>query len=280
MIIDDLIQQVTNQGFIDQAFRNSLAQSGDIGKAIVSIAEARGIGGFVFNCPQEENVEMKSDITDYYLDNNQPANDFIVKKPITIRLTGYQGDYLYKASVLNAIREKLTNSLPVLNEILPKIEIGVNVLQTYGSVISLGINKIKDFVTSGGNFKVFNGADLFLDFTNAWKLNNNQTQAFLYLENLWQNNVMMTVETTWKRYDNMAITDLSIKRDSSLDITDISVTLKQVNILNSSSKSVYGEVVTGKLKEIKEKAGKVAEMSANIIDKGLDAGKEAILTLV
>ena len=105
------------------------------------------------------------------------------------------------------------------------------------------------------------GVDLFQLFQNLIKLKSAQTRAFLFLEALWKSSAEFSVETTWKRYDNMVITSLQPVRDNNADITDFTVTFKQIRKTASLSKRI-------------DVAGRVNEQMAKQDDKGVDKGKQ------
>lgn len=105
-----------------------------------------------------------------------------------------------------------------------------------------------------------NSTDLFQAFQDLYKLKSAQTRAFLFFEALWKSQRYFTVETSWKRYDNMAITNVTPVRDNNADITDFKVTLKQLHFTQSKS-------IT-----IDNKAGRTREQLAKEADKGTDKG--------
>ena len=71
-----------------------------------------------------------------------------------------------------------------------------------------------------------------------------------------------SVETTWERFDNMMIANLKILREENLDITDFSVSFKQINFTQSLSRS------------LNNKAGRTREQLSQTAKKGVDKGKK------
>jgi hypothetical protein len=84
------------QGFLDGS--NS---------AVLRPKSAEGIGGFVFDIPDNESVQLQSDITDHYTESNSFLNDHIVRKPIILTLSGFVGELVYRspAGVEGAVQE-------------------------------------------------------------------------------------------------------------------------------------------------------------------------------
>lgn len=238
----------------------------DASNAILSVKEATGIAGFVFQCPQEENIELVSDITDYYIENNTAVNDHIARKPVILTLHGLQGEYFYSNSLANRIKEHVASKLDFVQELLPRIQLAKNYINKYGRVVVKGINKE---YWSSAKFKgevakdylIQNGVDLFKEFQDTWKLGKSQTQAYLYFENLWRNQVVFSVDTSWKRFDNMCIQNIRIKRDNNADITDFIITCKMLHF-------VYSETVTPS----QIAAGRTNNQKANVTNGGKTGG--------
>ena len=105
------------------------------------------------------------------------------------------------------------------------------------------------------------GEDLFALFQSLYKIKSAQTRAFLFFEGLWKRRIAFSVETTWKRYDNMIIEKVTPSRDNNADITEFSITVKQVN---------YAETQTIKAEET---SNRVEQQISNVVNKGLEQGE-------
>ena len=77
------------------------------------------------------------------------------------------------------------------------------------------------------------------------KVEDAQTDAFLYLEQLWNLSLPITVKTSWKTYENMYITSLKPQRDENADITEFTVTLKQVSKISSIVVNTKDKITAG-----------------------------------
>lgn len=245
----------------------------DIGTAIVSVLSNTGIAGFKFHCPQSEQVKMQSDVTDNYIDTNRPVQDHVALRPITISLTGLQGEYFYSVNQIENILAKITPVLPLVKQFLPK-------LSTITEQIKFGKKNIGEDLLGAAAFtafydkelsfndkfrtswQTFNGEDLFKDFQDIFKLKSAQTRTFLFFQAMWQSRARFTVETTWRRYDNMVITDVIPMRDNNADITEFTVNFKQIN---------YAMTLTT---DVNSAVGRTKQQLSKIISKGLDKGKE------
>lgn len=233
-------------------FKNSI----NIGEAIVSVLSNTGIAGFKFHVPQTEQVNMESDITDHYIDTGSAVQDHITHKPITITVRGYQGDYYYTVHPIESALAAVVPTLALIKQFLPKLTAAAQKIKGASSENVLSKSFLKKSDVN------FNAIDLFQLFQNVYKLKSAQTRAFMFFESLWKSEALFTVETTWKRYDNMVIQKIVPLRDNNADITDFSVTFKQISI------------TTSKVEKVKNAAGRLKEQKAEVTQKGVDKGKE------
>ena len=104
--------------------------------------------------------------------------------------------------------------------------------------------------------------DLFALFQSLYKLKSAQTRAFLFFEAMRKARATFSVETTWKRYDNMAIQSLSAKRDNNADITEFSITFKQL------------EFTETKVESLEEYKNRMEQQKSKVINKGAEKGEE------
>lgn len=244
----------------------------DVGTAIVSVLSNFGIAGFKFHCPQTEQIKMQSDVTDNYIDTNRPVQDHVALKPVTISLTGLQGEYFYSANQIEDMLAKVTPVLPLVKQFLPKlttiteqIKFGKkNINQNLqGAAYATSFDKDLTFNDKFRTaWNTFNGEDLFKEFQDIFKLKSAQTRAFLFFQAMWQSRARFSIETTWRRYDNMVITDVIPMRDNNADITEFTVNFKQIN---------YAMTLTT---DVNSAVGRTKQQLSKIISKGLDKGKE------
>lgn len=257
-----------------------LKDSVDVGSAIVSVLSSTGIAGYKFHIPQTEIVKMESEVTDHYTDSNAVLQDHIARRPVTITLTGLQGEYFYSVNEIEDAIAQIVPTLVLVTQFLPKLSNATmqakmkyqnnidnikNVqIATQAEKDFFGTQDFSKYVSLKDKLKValLNGVDLFKLFQDIFKLKSAQTRAFLFLEAMWKMNQPFTVETTWKRYDNMIITSLQPVRDNNADITEFSVTFKQINFAQSHYESLDNA------------AGRTRQQLFKKVSKGLDKGQE------
>ena len=186
---------------------------------------AEGISGFLFDIPDGENINLNSEITDHFTENNSFINDHIVRKPITITLNGFIGELVAKPpeGVFGDAQE-IANRLTVIDGYIGEYTAGgaqivQRAVQTVQSVVS-GINQLAD--------KAQNLIDLF-DGETAEETK--QQKAYRDLYALWKSATFVTVQTPWEYFGNMVIQNIAFRQNAdSKSITDISVTLKELRI--------------------------------------------------
>lgn len=204
--------------------------------AVVSILESNGIAGFKFHIPETEQIKLESEITDHYTDLNTPFQDHIALKPMTITVSGLQGEYFYDLHPIENVVSTVSTSINLVKEYLPKLSTVVKGIKTT-KVKNEQVNKtfLNNIIRDKNNL---NAVELWALFQQLFKLKSAQTRAFLYFEALWKMRSRFTVETTWKRYDNMVIQSMTATRDKNADITEFNITFKQMNFTETESVSI------------------------------------------
>ena len=101
--------------------KNIFKENVDIGSAVVSVLGSTGIAGFKFHIPQTEMVKMESEVTDHYVDDNSVVQDHIIHKPVTITLTGLQGEYFYSVNEIEDTIALIKPTLVLVSQFVPKL---------------------------------------------------------------------------------------------------------------------------------------------------------------
>lgn len=264
--------------------QNFLKQTIDGENAIVSIFDNTGIAGFQFNVPQMEQVKLSNEITDYYSDNNTVFQDHIAYKPVIVTLSGLQGEYFYSVHRIKDTISAVTTTLKLVKEMKPELgNVQAQLREKWDSYLTQrDIAEVKntlnantmDYLTGNtglslkdkagilyNQFRTYNGVDLFKLFQDLYKFKSAQTRAYLFFETLRKADKPFTVETRWKRFENMYIQDVTATADDSADITDIQVTFKQMYFTNSMAIEVNA-------------AGRTQQEYWKETNKGLDKGQK------
>lgn len=218
------IAQSDNSGTSDAA-----SYLDDRANAIIRTGSVEGIAGFLFDIPNQDSINVDWDITDHFTENNSFLNDHKVKKPIIITLTGFVGELVFRApqgfeGFIQSISNRLETVEAYLGDSTPgAVQEAQRVVQQAQSTIS-AINQTLD--------KAQNVISFFGDGPEKTA----QEEAYAGLVSLGSQTIL-SVETPWATFDDMTIQSLSFTQDGTTNqITDISVTLKQIRI--SKTKTV------------------------------------------
>lgn len=262
--IDDYVNNRLNQQYGElnktQLATQVLKENVNIGEAIINIVGATGIAGFKFNVPEREQIKLQSEITDHYTDINNPVQDHIAHKPIMITLTGLVGEYFYSVNEIEDLIAKITPTLSLVKQFIPKLPASTKqfLAKKYSNITKKEVPEI----LKSTDDKDLNAFDLFSLFQNIYKLSSRQTRAYLFFEALWKSKARFSVETTWKRFDNMVVESITPDRDNNADITSFTIVLKQLSFTQTKVNSV--ENVVGRMKEMLSKTQ----------NKGIDKGQK------
>lgn len=241
-----------------------------VNEAIVNFFGATGIAGFRFHLPQREQIKLESEATDHYIENNTPVQDHIARRPVTLTLNGLHGEYFYSVNQVQDMVSKVVPTLALVKQFLPKLSDATKQIKAkyneslksadfYNASLDKETSKFQKF---GTGLTTLNSVDLFKIFQDVYKLKSAQTRAYFFFEALWQSEALLSVETTWKRFDNMIVTNIQALRDENADITDFSVSFKQLDV----TQSLY--------RDYKNAAGRTREELAKTVRKGVDKGQE------
>ena len=193
--------------------------------AVLRPKSAQGIGGFVFDIPDTESLQLQSDITDHFTESNSFLNDHIVRKPIILTLTGFVGELVFRApaGILGAVQE-LDNRLETVEAYAGDLTPGevqtaqriIGQTQSAISAINQTLDKVENVVG------LFDGEEAGLTL---------QQKAYNALFSLWKEYSVVTVQTPWRFFRSMAIQSVSFTQNAeSEEMSDISVTLKEMRI--------------------------------------------------
>lgn len=230
-----------------------------VSQSFVSFTGATGIAGFKFDISNDEEVNLSSDITDHYTENNVPVQDNIVNNPIKVTLRGLVGEYKYNKPHNESMFDKITNGLQNATKKLITISAYLPSLSDFTMQSIDNYNSNKSYFDKVLDISV----DAFKLYRNVNVPSNKQTSAFLYFEALWASKQTFTIQTPFRFYTNMAVETLkAVQHGDTDDNTDFEITFKQIRKVTSDS--VMSDLLQGRLKE----------QSSGYINKGIAYTKE------
>ena len=195
-------------------------------KYVVSPLNAFGLGGFVFDVEGDTEVQINSEITDNYVEDNSARQDNIAVRPIEIRLKRYVGELTFEENpnkFLNVLN-KVVQTLTIVDGVLPTVTEMTK--QIKESIISGEIPSLESLTNISGN--------LWELVQNLNPANTKQAKAYLYLKALQTRRILVGVQTPFEFLPNMAIkTLIMIQKEESKFISDIEITLKQIRMAST-----------------------------------------------
>lgn len=214
-----------------------------------------GIAGFVFDIPVEDSVEVQSDITDHYVEDNTAIQDQIALRPETITVRGLVGELVQAAAQVDDVQKAL-DALPINEDLAPEYnEEQMEAFQEAESIEGQKVEALIDDKSLDGYFKA-----------RTPQTGDRQSRVFLYFYNLWKGRQLFTVDTPWGTFTDMAILGLRASQDStSKYVSDFTVTFKKIRFAEEIT------ISSGQL------AGRCAQQSAEQTNNGV-AGKEPVTT--
>ncbi len=192
--------------------------------------------GLYFDIINEHSVSIQNQITDNYIENNTAIQDHIAQNPTVISLRGLSGEVVYTPPVtaLNWMYSKantaiqktfnsgnmmantniLTDKLTAIPALLPPVD---NVTQMAKNVVQYVEASVDRYVK------------IVKNFTSDLDRQTRLEQIYNDLIALRAANVLMYVETPYAVFQDMAIQSITLHQGDQNYITDIELTLKQIN---------------------------------------------------
>jgi len=193
------------------------------GKTLLTDSEGKKLSIFVFDIPETENIELSSEISDHYTENNSFISDHEIRKPIQINLSGLIGELTFKEKDgLESVLQDMDNRLETVDAYLGDFTPGaIQDIQRTVNYAETGIAAANSFIDRGQNVIGFFDGESVEETAQQKAFNN------LYL--LWKTSVLLDVQTPWKLFKNMRIINIGISQNQDTEeITDINITLKEL----------------------------------------------------
>lgn len=165
-----------------------------------------GIGGFNLDVRFDSTTNFTMVAPDNYVEDGSVINDHIVNDPITITINGEVADIhikpVFDDFVLETLREKV--QFKVINTVLTKQQ-------------QQRIQSVVDKVSSAVKLAK-KGLDIYDRFINRNEIKSSvrtaQDDFFDYIESIYINKKLITIEMPFRNYENMLITSLTITKNN------------------------------------------------------------------
>lgn len=229
------------------------------GKFVVRPSQLFGLSGLVFDIDGKQENKLQADITDHYVEDNSAIQDHIARKPIEITLNSYIGELVKKDN--NSIKNTIQKTIQKLS-----------VLSSFAPVLQSAASKVKG-LASGESLSfdstVSTASDLWSLTKNLNPSASSQQKAYLFFKSLYEQNVLLSLQTPWEYLTNMAIKQIiATQEEGTNQISSFSITLKKINTASTQTKSFDKNKHQGRGKQQKQ----------SITSKGIAKGVESLLS--
>lgn len=188
----------------------------------------------IFHFEDNNNVNLKSDITDHYVEDNSSVVDQIAVKPEMVTVKGFIGELNnVKPAVVQALQD-VANNLVLVNSYAPAMS--VTALQriaqadfAYQSAKSIANSAVSAWssITQGSGSQVAAGSGVFT--VGSSRIQNLQQKMFQQFYGYWRNRTLFNVQTPWAVFTNMAIDEVVANQDGDTRvISSFDVTFKKI----------------------------------------------------
>ena len=192
-----------------------------------------GIGGFLFDIPGDEEVRLRSNVTNYFLENNTTVQDNIALEPPTITLRGMIAE-LSLGIPLNPPVTPAQEALPILPAMTPP----QTPQQDQNSFLAAYQKGLAQSSAQGQAAASGTSQSLYEYFGVPAGVTK-QTAAFLYFRELWAGQQLVSVETPWGIWQQCAILEVRVVQDARTKYeSDFTVTFQEMRFAGDATVTV------------------------------------------
>lgn len=196
--------------------------------------------GHWFSIVEEDSLNLQSQITDNYIENNTAVQDHIALSPVVITLRGYVGEVEFKPPTVftNYLTDKINNytsntlgitvsdKLGALSALLPPVD----------NVNQMARNAVQYVESSFNRYKRIYNQLMSLSKKGQKQVTESvQQYVAKNLKEMWENRTLVEVVTPYGLYKNMAIQSITLTQGNTTTQSELSVSLKQLNFAETQT---------------------------------------------
>lgn len=190
---------------------------------------------FFFDYEGEQAVNLTSDITDHYVEDNTAIADQIALKPEEVMTSGFVGELNDIAPPILQPAKQLADKLTVLGAYTP-------VLSTTAILAYVEAKFLYDVALQVSN-SVIQTWQFATNTLDPSKVQTKQQKAFLKFYGYWKDRRLFTIQTPWAIFKDMAIKSLrSVQPNDDQYISTFEITFKKMRF--ASTKIILTKVGT------------------------------------
>jgi hypothetical protein len=215
-----------------------------------------GPPSILFHYEGEQSIQVSSDITDHFIEDNTSIQDQVALKPIIVNTHGIIGELNNVPPAALALLQQSLNTLTAVGGYSPTLTLSAqNAYNKAFAAYQLASNATNAAVAAVSSISGNSGESVIGSNNGTIQKVSNQNRQQTYFQQLygyWQSRTFFTIQTPWAIFQNMVI--LSLNPVQSADdrmSTDFGVTFKQINI---ASTALLGPVLQGSGRNITQSA--------------------------
>ena len=239
-IVDGAVQTGTSQLSQVQAFMsgqpNSLSNyiSEQTGFSFLAPTGAKGINGFVFDQYDDDSIDIETEVTDHFAEDNSFIQDMAAIHPIECTLTGFVGEIAIPAPNAGAggLFQSLESKLGTVDAFGGKYTPGG--LQKQINAINGSLQSAQNYVNQVSQY--LNQAQTLLKMFSSGAGKTKQQKAFASLATLVNSKIPCTITTPWAAFPNMMCTGFHMDQGGETkDKSRVELKFKQIRLVPIAS---------------------------------------------
>lgn len=192
--------------------------------------------GHWFSTIKEDSLNLQSQVTDNYIENNTSIQDHIAISPAVITLRGYVCEIEFSPPVSftnylvsgkydsyssqDQFNSLMSDKLAPIPELLPPVD---NITQQAKNTVQYVESSFRRYE------KIYNQLKNFSLKEQKQPSQTVQQYAAEKLKQLWESRALVVVITPYGKYENMAIQSITFTQGNSTTLSDLAITLKEIN---------------------------------------------------
>lgn len=171
---------------------------------------------FLFTYEGENSVQLNSDITDHFIEDNTSISDQIALRPEIIKVNGFIGELNDRTPEALEPIKRVANKLTAIGAYTPQLSttalIAYNTaFQLYQAAQVLSRSAVQAWTNTPANDQTL------------------QQLGFQFFYAYWQSRILFTIQTPWNVFNNMAIQSLNAVQDAETRmVSDFEITFKKI----------------------------------------------------
>lgn len=224
---------------------------------------------FVFNYEGQNVLQLESDITDHFSEDNLPLEDQIALKPVIYTVQGFIGELTDIAPAFLAPIQFAADKLTTIGAYAPQLSTTALLAYTeafflYQTAAAVGNTAVSAWarITDSGESVI--GSD-------GIEISSNQTKQQVALQQLygyWNERRLFTIQTPWAILEDMAILKVrAVQESETTEVSEFAVDFKMIRTAST-------ETAGGLISNIPQ--GRLKSQSSGLTDQGTSSPLSSI----